>query len=509
MKQLTVIDLVKAETRGVVDRLYGGNITDGSTQTTSSNNIWASQAIFQSLSSLCKVLLMRVLYLTQPFSLRDFSSYLTPAGEGTIASVVEELSGLWVIVPYIGEDDGDRMDIESDLITGSVSLDFEKKYLVNPAFQSSFQQALVAPTKPWEAERLAVSDPAPPNLADMDRICSEKWNKLLGLIVGLVNRSAFQTKVVVPFVLRFGLMAEVTDVVLRPGVEPDLTITAKGYEYMLKDTARQVWDFVIEAVGNQRQPVETLSFLFMLSYAEYGRGYPVSALTRTQKQLMWELSEVGILYLGEKRKFFYPTNTAIKVILANKGIHINTGSIPGTVSTTISGDGSERAVADKPLQIIVETNLQVTAYVSNPLHLALLRLFVEVHVLLPNMAIGRLTRDKSKAAFRTGMRAKQIIDFLAVHAHPKVQDRENKLPDNAIDQLVLWEKELTRMQFTEAIVVDCSDMIGMTPEMFQDLINDLQYAKYFLWASKSKLQLACHPDAAVMVDRFLRDKFYR
>jgi hypothetical protein len=78
--------------------------------------------------------------------------------------------------------------------------------------------------------------------------------------------------------------------------------------------------------------------------------------------------------------------------------------------------------------VIVETNSQVVAYVSSDLHLAMLRLFVDITVRMPNMAMGRVTRERAKAAYRIGIRAEQIIDFLASHAHPIVSNRTDGLP---------------------------------------------------------------------------------
>jgi hypothetical protein len=38
----------------------------------------------------------------------------------------------------------------------------------------------------------------------------------------------------------------------------------------------------------------------------------------------------------------------------------------------------------------VETNMQVVAYCESDLHLAMLKLFVEVDVRMPNMAMGKV-----------------------------------------------------------------------------------------------------------------------
>lgn len=152
-------------------------------------------------------------------------------------------------------------------------------------------------------------------------------------------------------------------------------------------------------------------------------------------------------------------------------------------------------------------------------------MFVEVSVRLPNMAVGRITREKSKEAFRIGMKAAQIIDFLTLHAHPVMRQNKMKaapgksvssssltssvLPENVIDQLVLWESEMTRMQMQDAAVVDCSGLVGVTAEMFQELVEDLRVTRRLLWVDTTGgMVLACTPESEAAVYSFLTERIY-
>ena len=103
-------------------------------------------------------------------------------------------------------------------------------------------------------------------------------------------------------------------------------------------------------------------------------------------------------------------------------------------------------------------NLQVIAYLSTDLHRAMLEMFVEVHVLMPNMAIGRITRERSKYAYNQGINASQIIDYLTNHAHPVALTRTSIIPQNVSDQLLLWEAENYRVQTEEAAIVELGDI---------------------------------------------------
>ena len=69
-----------------------------------------------------------------------------------------------------------------------------------------------------------------------------------------------------------------------------------------------------------------------------------------------------------------------------------------------------------------------------------------------------ITRDSVKAAFAQGIKARQILRFLKMHAHPKVVEEEDTVPSNVEDQIWLWEKELTRVQATPCYKIQCPDL---------------------------------------------------
>src|ERR1700712_5768403 len=55
-------------------------------------------------------------------------------------------------------------------------------------------------------------------------------------------------------------------------------------------------------------PVDVLSFLFMLGSLELGRDYSTTSLTATQKQMLVDLEDFGIVYTHSNDPTgFYPT----------------------------------------------------------------------------------------------------------------------------------------------------------------------------------------------------------
>jgi transcription initiation factor TFIIH subunit 4 len=342
-----------------------------------------------------------------------------------------------------------------------------------------------------------------------------------------------------------------------------LLITAKGYEYMLKDYYQQIWEYVINRLFNSESYEDCMSLLFLLSYTEFGRPYTTDILNKTQKLMLFELSQVGIVYIPDYTgNIFYPTKVAINIVFgyqsaqhlssvsgaaksvvasrytlnrsSMKGVDITKVINPHETDKGVSGPSHGRAVGNEvisvqnasggsevdsslsndQLLVIVETNLQVVAYVKNDLYFALLRLFVEVAVRLPNMVMGRLSRDKAKLAYRMGMKSSQIIDFLIVHAHPVMKARNNLsssskataiLPDNVIDQLILWESELSRIQTKDALSIDLKNLVTMQPEQYQQLMNKLNALNLVFWENREDRCFVCDPNAQMIVENFLRD----
>ena len=170
------------------------------------------------------------------------------------------------------------------------------------------------------------------------------------------------------------------------------------------------------------------------------------------------------------------------------------------------------------LQIVVETNMQVVAYLTSPLHLALLDLFVEFAVQMPNVAIGKISREKAKGAYDLGIRVDQIIDFLCVHAHKLTKHEKPVIPTNVVDQLVLWESEKFRIKHEESILVDftklCSvragfgsDMGGMTREQFLDVEMQAKRIKASLFSDVEQMLIVFTFDGYDQIKSYMEDKY--
>jgi len=189
-------------------------------------------------------------------------------------------------------------------------------------------------------------------------------------------------------------------------------------------------------------PVEILSFLFMLGSLTLGQDYTTETLTETQKHMLDDLHDCGIVYQPpESPNRFYPTRLATTltssdtVALLTDSQHSLTSSQPG------SG------------YIMLETNHRLYAYTNSALQIAVLHLFTKLITRFPNLVSGKLTKESVQRAISHGITSDQIIAYLATHAHPQMQRSNPVLPPTVVDQIRLWQLEGDRMKATPGFLM--------------------------------------------------------
>lgn len=256
----------------------------------------------------------------------------------------------------------------------------------------------------------------------------ERWEQILHFMVGLRDEG-FQG---VSSDTRQALINSKL-IVIEPN-EPMPCITSDGFQFLLMDTKSQIWLFVLKFLEliDEKTPAaltECLTFLLQLNFLTLGRDYSTAGLSDTILGFLQTLREIGLIYQRSRKDGrFYPTKLVIDLA---------------------SGLRDVRTDVHRKGFIIVESNFRLYAYTDSRLQIALIALFCEIHYRFPNVVIGLITRDSVRQAFKSGMSAQQIINYLLMHAHPNVCDREHPIPDTVIDQINLWEREREKILFTE------------------------------------------------------------
>ena len=324
-----------------------------------------------------------------------------------------------------------------------------RAYALSPAFALSLKQAL---TGSGHQKSFGVPCDAPAvermTIEDLDNHARGQWEAMLFYIVG---STGVGLNAGLPVTNGARSLLEMGHFVVVRGTRA--AITREGFTFLLQDANIQVWSLLIVYLENAERlrmdPVEILSFLFMLGSLELGQAYSTKVLTPTQLQMLDDLSDYGLVYRkNSQSSYFYPTRLATTLT-----------SDAGALLPESEPDGSAGRVV-RPSQaqtnqgyIILETNHRVYAYTSSLLQVAILNLFVALKIRLPNLVTGKLTKESVQRAISSGITSDQIVSYLATHAHPQMHKTTPVLPPTVVDQIRLWQIEGDRMKATPGFLL--------------------------------------------------------
>ena len=485
----SIFDFISKLNTVTIERLYGkGNEGNAGS--------WACKALYQSLSQLGKNYVMRLLFVTAPIDAEELQGWVYSDCRDIHYQTIKELKKFRILLDFHDDFGGSK----------------KTQFIMNKYFQKGLQFAITNPIEPWSdtsAFQALKIDKSKPSAENLETNSVSQWNEVLLTLLSMpiprraeVSESDYNMKrqTINNFLIASNLMVKF------PGTE-QYQISADGYEYVLKDHQGQVWTYILEYLNRMSTHDEALSLLFMLSYCTLGEGYPIDALTKLQQQLIFEFSHFGIIYIHSvKSSRFYPCNVAINLIFHTEKLFVTQETVVQARALTI---GTVRSVnlSTVDLKIIVQTNCDVVAYISNDLHYAMLNIFVDVKIKLPNMAMGKITREKVRDAYKRGIKVTQILDFLTLHAHPITANREHVVPLNIQDQLALWYAEQYRISDADAVVISCSDIIGMNETTFTTLFG---YANdrldCVLWADLGTLTFAVTSEGYEQLSCYAQDE---
>ncbi|TPX62900.1 hypothetical protein PhCBS80983_g00079 [Powellomyces hirtus] len=359
-----------------------------------------------------------------------------------------------------------------------ICVDQHEHLQMNKIFQENFHNALVGGGnhvsfgEPMDDKKHEVDIPL------LDRYAAETWETVLHYLVGTPAERC--PKAVAKLLEASGLQEDAGgDGRQRMGhdeldgsSDQKLSITSKGFQFLLLDVNVQVWSLLLQYLDlAERQLnmdiVQVLNFLFQIGTLELGQAYSIEPLTDTQTNVLRDLKHFGIFYQRTKKsRRFYPTRMA--------------------TSLTSGSMISSRKPEDNQGYIIIETNFRMYAYTDSPLQIAILSLFVSLQARFQNMVTGLVTRDAVREALSKGITADQIITYLTAHAHPELKKQSPILPQTVIDQIRLWEMERNRLRLSGAwLYNEFADM-----QEFNQICNYAEPFGAVLWKNEKKRILA-------------------
>ncbi|KAI5122551.1 hypothetical protein M0805_005278 [Coniferiporia weirii] len=392
-----LLPFLQQQSQGALTRLYGRPSS--------------CLSVFRLLAPLERQIVMNLLWLESSIPSQTMSSWVNRQGKKLYESALSTLNRLHII--------------------GNPS----QKLNLNTTYKTSLRQAITGggthrsfgvPASDNEERRSNVT------LETLDGYAVERWETILHYMVssGTGQAPAKPSQGVLFLLERSGLMA---------GHGGFMQITSLGFQFLLHSPHAQLWELLLQylhmAEERRMDLIEVLGFLFMLSTMELGRDYSTENLGETQKAMLEDLRDYGLIWQRKATsRRFYPTRLATTL----------TSSLP-----PLPTSGSTGAGAQAQGFIILETNYRLYAYTDNPLQTAVLNLFVTLKYRFPNLVVGSVTRDSVKKALSNGITADQIVKYLTTHAHPQMRKNNPLIPVTVQDQIRLWELEKNRLKSQE------------------------------------------------------------
>nr|XP_020480478.1 general transcription factor IIH subunit 4 [Monopterus albus]XP_020480479.1 general transcription factor IIH subunit 4 [Monopterus albus] len=418
-------------------------------------------AVYRELPSLAKNYVMRMLFLDQPLPQAAVALWVKKDSQKDHNECVSVLAGLrlW----------------HSQQLQGGL-----QGYMLNPVFKDNLRIALLGGGRAWADEGSALGpDRHARDIESLDRYAMERWEVILHFMVG--SPSAAVSPDLAQLLVQADLMKS------EAGEAP--YITSAGFQFLLLDTASQLWYFTLQylktAQSRGMDLVEILSFLFQLSFSTLGRDYSVEGMSKSLLIFLQHLREFGLVFQRKRKsRRYYPTRLAITLAA---GVTMNSSS--DLASTSVTGDAGF---------IVVETNYRIYAYTNSELQIALVALFSEMLYRFPNVVVAQVTRESVQQAIANGITAQQIIHFLRTRAHPVMLKQTPVLPPTITDQIRLWELERDRLHFSEGVLYN-QFLSQADFEVLRDRAQDLDC---LVWQDVAHRMMVVTPQGHGEVKRF-------
>lgn len=276
------------------------------------------------------------------------------------------------------------------------------------------------------------ADKRRPSIETIATVTQQNWKKLIDYLIGVQENISVSV---------FGLL-KLSGLISQPNQGSQRT--SECFRFLLKPQSYQVEHLLKTILVCSSNKVKTSMLLYNLSIGDFGKDYSTKD---ADKGLIDILSEIGLLYrYNSKSKRYYIPNIMIGLLT-----------------------DSPKPVPLTEKFLIIETNFRIYATTTLDLHIVLLSYFLKLEYRLPGLVVGILTRESVCEAFKDGLQASQIIEFLKNHS--------KSLPRNVEDQLNLWERERNRICESDGILLE----EFADPRVFRDTLSKAHECGAFLW----------------------------
>jgi transcription initiation factor TFIIH subunit 4 len=221
-----------------------------------------------------------------------------------------------------------------------------------------------------------------------------------------------------------------------------------AYRFVLSDTSAQIWLLIVEflKVLERSSMIGGSSSIFTVS------GTSNSSTSGGLENVAIALKiiiGIGMINCGTSMiqiKTCPISNRTISFledldIVSQRAGSYTLGPLAGAImGGTVGGNGLTDLLTGA--QLIVDSNMHITAYTQSSLQSKLVSFFCSVQRMLCGVfLVGVLTRQSVQRAVEAGVGSETIIKFLSSNLHPSIS---GGLPQNVINQIKLWESDFPR-----------------------------------------------------------------
>lgn len=188
-------------------------------------------------------------------------------------------------------------------------------------------------------------------------------------------------------------------------IDEEETITNDGFAFLLKKKSEQLFMVIFKFLDSLTDQTKKLGGIYIISSLILGITPPPSLSSQTNDQFISFLKEINI---------------------------IDRHLLPTHLSLYLRPRYKEEVRMESSL--IMETNHKLYFYTNDPLQIAIISSFTQITSSFPNMIGGQLTGSSVAVAFKKGITANQLIEYLK-----SLTEASSSIPMVIEDQIRVWE----------------------------------------------------------------------
>ena len=222
-----------------------------------------------------------------------------------------------------------------------------------------------------------------------------------------------------------------------------------AYRFVLSDTCSQLWTLILEFLSviettthAESSSVHSVALALRLIVGVMKQIFNENCICKLATEIEHSVISRTIIFLEEldvvkrSRATSSPRTTNI--------VEFSIGPLASGLITSVDQKTSEKNLSNLLVgaQLIVDSNMHVTAYTQSNLQNKLIGLFCSMQrMLCGKFVIGILTRESVQRAIEAGVTSETISKFLSSNLHPKCGP---SLPQNVVNQIRIWESDYPR-----------------------------------------------------------------